>query len=209
MDIAVTVTAFALILPVELPDKTFIATLVLSTRYAPLSTWIGVGLAFGVQTLVAVTAGGLLTRLPQRPVTALAGLLFLIGAWVLWRGADRIDTEQALAEHEFEDELRVGVSVGVSGLRAVGASFLVLFLAEWGDLSQLLTAGLAVRYDDPVSVFIGSWAALLTVSGLGALLGRAMLRRMSLATVRRIGAAVLGVLGVLTVLAAAGVATPL
>ena len=38
------------------PDKTFIAALVLSTRYQPLAVWIGVGLAFAVQTLVAVTA---------------------------------------------------------------------------------------------------------------------------------------------------------
>ena len=46
-----------------------------------------------------------------------------------------------------------------SFLKAASISFGVLFAAEWGDLSQLATAGLAARYDDPVSVFIGSWAA--------------------------------------------------
>ena len=45
------------------------------------------------------------------------------------------------------------------------AWFLVLFAAEWGDLSQLLTISLVAKYDDPVSVFIGALAALLTVSG--------------------------------------------
>jgi putative Ca2+/H+ antiporter (TMEM165/GDT1 family) len=204
MDIAVAATAFALIFPVELPDKTFVATLVLSTRYRPLPTWIGVSLAFGVQCLVAVTAGGLISRLPRQPVTLVAGLLFLIGGWLLWRGAARADAAEAEAEHEFEGKVRAGVS----GARAVLASFLVLFVAEWGDLSQLLTAGLAVRYDDPVSVFVGSWAALLVIAGIGAVLGRAMLRRLRLSTVRRIGAAVCVLLGVLTVLAAAGVPTP-
>ena len=54
----------------------------------------------------------------------------------------------------------------VHGFRVVATSFGVLFLAEWGDLSQLLTAGLAARYQDPVSVFVGSWLALVTVAGL-------------------------------------------
>jgi putative Ca2+/H+ antiporter (TMEM165/GDT1 family) len=205
MDLAVAAAAFLLILPVELPDKTFVATLVLATRYRPLPTWIGVGLAFGVQSLVAVTLGGLLTRLPERPVTLVAGLLFLLGAVILWRGAARADEEEKETEEEFSGRVRPGVS----GLRAVGASFLVLFVAEWGDLSQLLTAGLVVRYQDPVSVFAGAWAALLVVSGVGALLGRALLRRLSLATVRRVGGGVCAVLAVLTLLAAAGVPTPI
>ena len=204
MDFAVALASFLVILPVELPDKTFIATLVLATRYRPLPTWIGVGLAFGVQTLVAVTLGGLLSRLPERPVTLVAGLLFAMGAFVLWRGAAKADAEESETEHEFEGKLRSNVH----GMRAVAASFVVLFVAEWGDLSQLLTAGLVVRYQDPVSVFAGSWAALLVISGIGALLGRALLKRMRLSTVRRVGGAVCALLAVLTLLAAAGVPTP-
>jgi putative Ca2+/H+ antiporter (TMEM165/GDT1 family) len=204
MDLAVATTAFLLILPVELPDKTFVATLVLATRYRPLPTWIGVGLAFGVQSLVAVTLGGLLTRLPQRPVTLVAGLLFALGAVILWRGAAGADAEEAATEEEFAGRVRSDVH----GLRAVGASFLVLFLAEWGDLSQLLSAGLVVRYRDPVSVFVGAWLALLVVSGVAALLGRALLARLRLSTVRKVGASVCAVLAVLTLLAAAGVPTP-
>ena len=72
----------------------------------------------------------------------------------------------------------------------VATSFGVLFLAEWGDLSQLLTAGLAARYQDPLSVFVGSWAALVLVAGLAAVIGRTLLRYVRLATVRRVGAVV-------------------
>ncbi len=79
MSLSVILTALVLVVPVELPDKTFVATLVLATSYRPLLVWIGVGLAFGVQTLVAVTLGRAVAALPHRPVTAVAALLFLVG----------------------------------------------------------------------------------------------------------------------------------
>src|SRR4029078_10161876 len=101
MDLAVAHTALVLIVPVELPDKTFVATLVLATRYRPLLVWIGVGLAFFVQTLVAVTARRLISRLPHRPVRAFAALMFLIGGIVLLRGAKKADEEEAETEAEF------------------------------------------------------------------------------------------------------------
>jgi Ca2+/H+ antiporter, TMEM165/GDT1 family len=204
VSLAVALSALVLIVPVELPDKTFVATLVLSTRYRPLLVWIGVGAAFGVQTLVAVTAGGLLVRLPHRPITAVAALLFLAGAVLLWRGASHADEHEAQAEREFEGR----VMREATGLRAVGASFVVLFLAEWGDLSQLLTAGMVVHTRDPVSVFVGAWLGLLLVSGLGAAIGRVLLTRMRLGTIQRIGASVCLLLAALSGLQAAGVSLP-
>ncbi|RZS91109.1 putative Ca2+/H+ antiporter (TMEM165/GDT1 family) [Motilibacter rhizosphaerae] len=198
LDLAVVATAFLPLLLLELPDKTFIATLVLSTRYRPLTAWLGVGLAFGVQCLIAVTAGGLLARLPELPVALAAALLFAVGGVLLWRGAAAADEEEA----ETEEEIAAKVTGGGRGLRAVVACFLVIFVAEWGDLSQLFTAGLAARYDDPVSVFVGAWAALLVVAGLGALLGKALLARLRLSTVRRAGAVVCAVLVVVTLVEA-------
>lgn len=203
MDLAVALTALLLIVPVELPDKTFVATLVLATRYRPLLVWLGVGLAFLVQTLVAVTAGGLIARLPHRPVVAVAALLFLVGGLVLLRGASAADAAELESEQEFEGKVRPA-----TGVRAVGASFGILFLAEWGDLSQLLTAGMVVRTRDPVSVFVGAWLGLLLVSGLGALLGRTLLRRMRLGTIQRVGGGVCLLLAVLTALQALGVRLP-
>ena len=141
--------------------------------------WIGVTAAFAVQTLVAVTLGGLLAQLPKQPVQALAGAMFLVGAFLLLRGAGQVDEQEAAVEEEFAAKVRGPAT----GLRAVGASFLVLFLAEWGDLSQLLTASLTARYQDPVSVGVGAFIALATVSALGAALGRQLLRRMRLAVV--------------------------
>lgn len=203
MDLAVALTALLLIVPVELPDKTFVATLVLATRYRPLLVWLGVGLAFLVQTLVAVTAGGLIARLPHRPVVAVAALLFLVGGLVLLRGASAADAAELESEQEFRGKVRPA-----TGVRAVGASFGILFLAEWGDLSQLLTAGMVVRTRDPVSVFVGAWLGLLLVSGLGALLGRTLLRRMRLGTIQRVGGGVCLLLAALSALQALGVGLP-
>jgi putative Ca2+/H+ antiporter (TMEM165/GDT1 family) len=181
------VTAFVLVVPIELPDKTFVATLVLATRYNPLPVWIGVTVAFGVQSMVAVLAGRLVGLLPQRPVHLVAAGLFGVGAVVLARSARRAQAEEREREEEFERRLGYAKR---SGVRAVMASFAVLFVAEWGDLSQLLTAGLAARYHDPVSVFVGSLLALIAVAGLAVVLGRTLLRFVKLSTIRRVGAAV-------------------
>ncbi|WP_432492355.1 TMEM165/GDT1 family protein [Kineococcus gypseus] len=204
MDPAVVLASFLPVLLLELPDKTFVATLVLATRFRPLTAWVGVGLAFAVQSAIAVLAGGLLAQLPDRPVAAVAAVLFAIGAVVLLRGAARARAAEEEALHEYERRVRGGAR----GLRAVASCFGVVFLAEWGDLSQLFTAGLAARYDDPLSVFAGAWTALLAVSALAAAAGATLLRRLSVAAVSRVGGVVCAVLAVLTALEVAGVDLP-
>lgn len=186
MDLAVIGIAFGAIFLVELPDKTFVAALVLSTRYRPLAVWVGVGLAFLVQTVIATTVGGLVTLLPHRLVEVIAGLIFLAGALLLLREAPKADAEEAATEEEYAAK----ASSPKAGLAAVGASFLVLFAAEWGDLSQLLTISLVGRYHQPVSVFLGAWLALLVVSGLAVVAGRFLLRYLRLSTIHYVGSAV-------------------
>jgi Ca2+/H+ antiporter, TMEM165/GDT1 family len=194
--VVVALTAFGLIAPVELPDKTFVATLVLSTRYRPLPVWLGVIAAFAVQCLVAVAAGHLLSRLPQRPVALVAAALFAIGAGVLLRGARRADAAEAEQEREYATK----ITDGRSGRRAAATSFAVLFTAEWGDLSQLLTAGLVASGQPAVPVFIGAWLALVAVSGAAVLLGRWLLGHVRLSVVRYVAAAVCASLALITLI---------
>ena len=194
MELAVVALTFAAIFVVELPDKTFIAALVLSTRYKPLLVWIGVGLAFFLQVLIAVAAGQLATLLPETLIRSVAIAIFLIGAVVLFRSAPGADAEEAEAEEEYAAK----ATEARSGVKAVVASFLVLFAAEWGDLSQLLTISLVAKYEEPLSVFVGAWLALLTVSGLAVLAGRVLLRYMKLSVLHYIGAAVCLVLAGVT-----------
>jgi len=182
MDLAVVALTFGAIFVVELPDKTFIATLVLSTKFRPVLVWIGVGLAFAVQTTVAVALGHAASFLPEGVVRTVALLLFLAGAVILFR--------EGRSHHVASGDEYAAKARDVTGIRAVGASFLVLFAAEWGDLSQLLTLTLVARYEDPLSVFAGALGALLAVSGLAVLVGRALLRVVPLHALHYAGAAV-------------------
>jgi putative Ca2+/H+ antiporter (TMEM165/GDT1 family) len=187
--LSVVAAAFVLVLPVELPDKTLFATLVLATRFKPLPVFAGVGLAFALQSLIAVTAGSLLGLLPRYVVTAAVALLFLVGAVVLWRSARSGPEEEELGDTPAHPPF----------WRAAALSFGVLFAAEWGDFSQLATAGLAARYDAPVSVFVGSWAALLVVSLLAVFLGGKLADRLPIALIRRVAAALFLVFAVVAV----------
>jgi putative Ca2+/H+ antiporter (TMEM165/GDT1 family) len=162
-----------LVLPVELPDKTLIATLVLATRYRPLPVLSGVSAAFFVQCLIAVTAGRLLALLPHRVVAGVVAVLFGIGALVLLRGGD-------------EPEEVVNARDARNPLSMTAASFAVLFAAEWGDASQLATAALTARYRDAVAVFIGAFIALVAVAALAIVLGQVVTRRVPLRLVRRV-----------------------
>jgi putative Ca2+/H+ antiporter (TMEM165/GDT1 family) len=194
-------SAFAVVVPVELPDKTFVATLVLSTRYRPLPVWAGATTAFAVQCAVAATAGRIVALLPEAPVRIAAAVLFAVGAGLLLRGA-RDGEQRTGAEHSPGFAENVGAepaTVRGTGWRAFGATFVVLFLAEWGDLSQLLTVGLVASGRPAVPVFFGSWLGLAFVAGLGVLLGRVILRHVRLRVVRYVGAAVCLVLSVVIV----------
>ena len=194
MDLTVVALTFAAIFVVELPDKTFIAALVLSTRYPGIFVWLGVGLAFLVQTVIAVTVGKAVSFLPTDLVHGIAGAIFLVGAALLAREAPRADAE----EQETEAEFAAKATTRKTGLAAVLASFLVLFAAEWGDLSQLLTISLVGKYDEPVAVFVGAWGALLTVSGLAVVAGRYLLRMVRLSVIHYVGATVCLVLAAIT-----------
>jgi putative Ca2+/H+ antiporter (TMEM165/GDT1 family) len=179
LSLTVIATAFILVLPVELPDKTLFASLVLATRFPHWPVFVGVGTAFGLQVAIAVTAGSLLSLLPGALVSGVVAALFLVGAVLLWRSA-RSGPEDAGEAAERREQ--------TSFLRAAAISFGVLFAAEWGDLSQLATAGLAARLDAPLSVFIGAWAALLTVSALAVFLGKKLADRLPVALIRRVAA---------------------
>lgn len=194
LDLAIIALTFGAIFVVELPDKTFIATLVMSTKMRPLFVWIGVALAFLVQTGVAVGLGKAVAFLPDDVVHVAAALMFTIGAIILVREARTADEDEPGTESEFA--AKAGEAHGV---KVILTSFLVLFAAEWGDLSQLLTLSLVAKYDDPLSVFVGAWGALLAVSGLAVIVGRVLLRHLKLSVLHYVGAGVCLLMAGLTV----------
>jgi putative Ca2+/H+ antiporter (TMEM165/GDT1 family) len=195
MSFVIAVTVFALIFPAELPDKTFIATLVLSTRFAAWPVFVGSMAGFAVQSGIAVAVGGAVSLLPKVWVHGVSAAIFAVGAVLLLRPGDE-DEEDA-------DAAKSGPPT--SWWRAALTSFLVLFVAEWGDLTQLLTASLAAKYHDPVSVFLGSWLALIAVAGLAVTGGKALLRVLPLDWVRRVAGVAFAAVAVVTALEAADV----
>jgi putative Ca2+/H+ antiporter (TMEM165/GDT1 family) len=188
--VAAAVATFLAVFPAELPDKTMMATLVLTTRFRrPLAVWSGVAAAFTVHVVLAVAVGKLLSELPTRPVNAAVAVLFGVGAVVLWRSADD--------EEEAED---VGDAHGFGAIAA--RSFGVILVAEFGDLTQLTTAGMAARTGMPVAVAIGALAALWSVAAIGAVAGRQLLRVLPVRTVRRVAALIFAGLALWTALEA-------
>lgn len=151
-------STFALIFLAELPDKTAVAVLILSSQRHPFGVYLGVCGAYVVQNVVAILAGSLLTLLPHRYVHVGAGVLFLVFAVLMW----------------FRKPEKEGKSKSKSGSpfwKTVWTSFIVIFIAEWGDLTQLATATQVAANGHPATVFIASTLALWAASGMFVLIG--------------------------------------
>lgn len=155
-------TVFAVIFLIELPDKTALATLLLATRHRPLPVFFGAAAAFIIQSVVAVAAGSLLGLLPREPIRIGAGILFLLlAAWIVRQNLKKSEVdEKAVVEREEQRHRRPFVT-----------AFTIVFVGEWGDLSQLATAALQARYRDPVVVFTAATLALWLVAAMAVVLG--------------------------------------
>jgi putative Ca2+/H+ antiporter (TMEM165/GDT1 family) len=188
LSLSTALLTFAVIFPAELPDKSLLASLVLGTRFRTLPVWLGASSAFLVHVVIAVVAGGLLRLLPKTVVEVVVTVLFAVGAAILLLGSD----EPA------DDDVEAPARGPVSSARMFWTSFGVVFVGEWGDITQLATANLAARYDDPVSVGVGAALALVSVVGLVLLAGDRVLRRVPLHLVRRGAGLLLALLAVLS-----------
>jgi putative Ca2+/H+ antiporter (TMEM165/GDT1 family) len=187
MHIATIATVFAVIFIAELPDKSLFASLVLGTRYRALWVWLGVSAAFIVHVTIAVVAGHLLTLLPHRAVEAVVAILFAAGAVLLLlpeRGDGQADDAATSAKP----------AAGVASV--ILTSFGVVFIGEWGDITQIATANLAAKYDDPVSVGIGAALGLMAVAAVAITAGSTLLRVVSISVVRRVAGVILAVFAV-------------
>src|SRR5215475_7308161 len=170
------------------------ASLILSTRYRPLWVWAGAAAAFTVHMVIAVTVGQLLALLPHRVVDGIVAGLFVAGAAYLWMISFRPQ------HHEGAEAARMGAPLA-SYWRVAGAAFTVIFLAEWGDITQLATANLAARYS-PVLVFAGATLGLWAAAAVAVNVGAKSLEVIPLAWVNRITGTILLGLGIYSAFAA-------
>jgi putative Ca2+/H+ antiporter (TMEM165/GDT1 family) len=183
--------AFGTVFLAELPDKTMVASLVLTTRFRkPLAVWVGVSCAFVMHVVLAVTVGSLLRKLPTTPVRLVVAAIFLIGGIIMLRGEDE-------EEHDPESP---SAPTNASFLKVALTSASVVGLAEFGDLTQLATAGIATRYSAPIAVALGAWCALVTVAALAVTAGSWIVQHVPLRIVQRVAGAVFILFGVAAVL---------
>jgi putative Ca2+/H+ antiporter (TMEM165/GDT1 family) len=129
----------------------------------------------------------LLALLPGQVVKAVVAALFVAGSVYLFVTSLRPE------QHEAADAARQGARTA-SFWRVAGTSFTVVFLAEWGDITQLTAANLAAKYD-PLPVFVGATLGLWAVAAIAVNIGAKSLSLIPMAWVRRITAVILLALG--------------
>lgn len=174
---------FAVIFVAELPDKTTLASLVLATRHRAIPVLLGACGALAAQSLIAVTAGSLLSMLPQRIVHIGSGVLFLVSAVIMW------------VRHEDEEQIKDDPKAVTFG-KSLTMAFGVVFVAEWGDLTQIATAGFAARLARPVLVFAAATAALWSVAIIAVIVGHRAGRLLNPGLTRKVAAVLFALAGV-------------
>jgi putative Ca2+/H+ antiporter (TMEM165/GDT1 family) len=183
--LSIALAVFPVVFLAELPDKTMFASLVLASRGSPRAVWLGAAGAFLVHVVIATTIGvGLFNLLPKRMLEAVVAVMFLVGAVFALR--EKPDEEIALVARETTTHRQVGT-----------AAFVVVFIAEWGDLTQILTANLAAHYHSPLSVGLGAVLALWSVALVAVIGGQSLMRFVNVVVLHRCMAVVLVVLALL------------
>lgn len=196
MHIGIIVLVFSVIFIAELPDKSLFASLILSSRFPAWYVWLGAASAFFVHVVIAVTAGKLLTFLPHRVLESIIALLFLGGAALLFFGKHGIE----------EDKPRKNIKTAAHESQAFwkifGTSFSVVFIGEWGDITQIATANYAARFHDPWSVGVGAVLGLWAVTAVAVTLGTKALTLVPPKVLQRVTGSVLLLFGILSALSA-------
>jgi putative Ca2+/H+ antiporter (TMEM165/GDT1 family) len=182
-DIKLFAYVFGITFVAELPDKTAFASLVMATKNHPGAIFVGAALAFAVHAFLSVALGSVLGLLPEKPIAIGSGVLFIILSLLMWLRKDHHDEGESLekAQGRF--------------LKTTGVAFVVIFLAEFGDLTQFSTAALAAKHHHPVLVFAASTLGLWTVTALAIAIGNRAGKVLHPVLLKRIAAAAFLMIG--------------
>ena len=175
MDLSIFFGTFGLIFLAELGDKTQLTAMALALRYPWRKIFVGIAAAFVVLNLAAVLVGRVLFMvLPMFWVTLVSALLFLYFGYSTLR-------------HACADEEEDGPPPTAAD--AFRTAFLMIFMAELGDKTQLVTASQAAQHSTSWSgmgeVFVASTLALWSVSLIGIFAGKQLVRFIPLCWIHR------------------------
>lgn len=162
---------FLLIMLAEFGDKSQLVCMTLAARHRGAPVVFGAVCAFAVLNLLAVLFGAAVAAwLPEWLVMLAVAVLFAAFGIHALRYSE-VDDDEAVEEKP--------------GHGVVATAFLMIFLAEFGDKTQLAVAGLGSSAE-PAAVWAGATAALATTSVLGVLAGRRLLNRLPLRWIHRV-----------------------
>jgi putative Ca2+/H+ antiporter (TMEM165/GDT1 family) len=190
VNVGVFLGVMALMFIIELPDKTFLATVIMAARARPISVALGGSAALVVQMALAVEVGRLLTLFPVNVKNLIVALFFLAGAAYLLFVPEKEQAEEGEREGAIEKASTRG--------REMATAFTVIFIGEFGDLTQIQAANLSAKTHQPLEIFQAASIALVAVSFVGAFGGQALVRRVPLAKIRLFGGLVFAGLGIYT-----------
>lgn len=192
MNLGIIALVFGVIFVAELPDKSLFAALVLGSKFPGKYVWFGASAAFFIHVIIAVTAGQLLTLLPHKVTEAVVAFLFLAGAALVFFGKHGIESEEMRTKKAKGADPHTPWKVFVT-------SFSVVFIGEFGDITQIATANYAAKYHDPLSVGIGATLGLVAVSALAIFVGTKALGAVPPKVLQRITGSVLLGFGLYTI----------
>lgn len=169
--LSVALSTFALVALAEIGDKSQLVCMALAARHRHWPVILGAASAFIALNTLAVTFGAVIALwVPERVLAGLVAVLFgLFGLYAL-----RTQSGGA-AERVLEQSYQ---SIFLTTL-------LLIFVAEFGDKTQIAVAGLASSMA-PFAVWLGATLALILVSGLGVWFGRTVLQRIPIEWLHRL-----------------------
>jgi putative Ca2+/H+ antiporter (TMEM165/GDT1 family) len=164
--------SLVLIALAEIGDKSQLVCMTLAARHGrALPVLYGAVAAFAILNGLAVAFGTTLAGwLPQTWVLAAMAVLF---------GAFGVQSLMSGTEAEDEED-----GPRISGHGLFVTSFLMIFMAEFGDKTQISVAGLAGLYP-PDSVWLGATVALVLTSAAGVWAGKTVLSRLPIVWLHR------------------------
>ena len=175
MELSTLLSTFGLIFLAELGDKTQLTAMALALRYPWKRIFIGIAAAFTVLNLAAVLVGRVLFMvLPLFWVTLISALLFLYFGYSTLKNS--------CAEEDDDGPPPTAAD-------AVRTAFLMIFMAELGDKTQLVTASQAAQHSGSLSgmgsVFVASTLALWSVSLIGIFAGKQLVKLIPVCWIHR------------------------
>lgn len=174
--------SFGTVAIAEIGDKTQLLALILAVRFrAPLAVIAGIFVATVANHALAAFVGTLIAEwLTDEVLAWTVGISFLaMGVWALIPDAPPSD-EEAQAPATFGPFL---------------ATTIAFFFVEMGDKTQIATAALAAHYQSLVLVALGTTLGMMAANVPAVLLGEAAAKRVPLALVRLVTAAIFILLG--------------